>query len=90
METQYQIRAERAARRAKIESNESRLDDSVTSKGTSDPKHTYESYHALLWRMVATFVHPNIIYQPQMWAVRGQEHPEGNPAGNGQYSGPGG
>lgn len=40
METREQIRAERAARRVKNESNESRLEDSVTTKGTSDPQHT--------------------------------------------------
>lgn len=45
METQEQIRAERAARRVK---NESRFEDSITTKGTSDPQHTYESYHTVL------------------------------------------
>ena len=39
METQEQIRAERAARRAKNESNECGLEDSVTTKGTSDSQH---------------------------------------------------
>lgn len=38
METQEQIRAERAARRME---NESRLENSITKKGTSDPQHTY-------------------------------------------------
>lgn len=47
IETQEQIRAERAARRAKNESNDSRLEDSVTTKGTSD-SHNYESHRPIL------------------------------------------
>ena len=48
IETQEQIRAERAARRVKNESNDSRLEDSVTKKGTSDSQHNYESYRPVL------------------------------------------
>ncbi|KAF6237285.1 hypothetical protein HO173_004754 [Letharia columbiana] len=40
METQGQIRAERAARRAEKESNEGRLEGFVTARGNSVPHHT--------------------------------------------------
>lgn len=48
IETQEQIRAERAARRAEIESNEGELEGFVTARGTSDPHHTDELYHTVL------------------------------------------
>lgn len=47
METQGQIRAGRAARKAEKESDEGRLEGSVTARGTSDPHHTSESYHTV-------------------------------------------
>ena len=49
IETQEQIRAEQAARRVKNERDDSRLEDSVTMKGTSDSQHNYESYRPVLW-----------------------------------------
>lgn len=48
IETQELVRAERAARRVKNESNDSRLEDSVTTKGTSDSQYSHESYRPVL------------------------------------------
>lgn len=48
IETQEQIRAERAARRLENESSDSRLEDSVATKGTSHSQHNYESFRPVL------------------------------------------